>query len=168
MTQKLRIAMKGAVLASVLLASSSLFADAKTLDLITKKHETVNFTLIKNEQLAVSGTVRDAEGLALQGVTVSVPGSPSRTATDANGNFTISVPDDGVLEFTMLGFLKQQVSVEGRTTIHITLLDDTETLSDVVVTALGIKREEKALGYGVSVVQGKDLTDAISSNWSDA
>lgn len=168
MTQKLRIAMKGAVLASVLIASSSLFADAKTLDLITRKNEKVNFTLINKEQLAVSGTVKDPEGMVLQGVTVSVPGTASRTATNASGNFTISVPSDGVLEFSMLGFLKQTVAVEGRVNIDITLEDDSRALSEVVVTALGIKREEKALGYGVSVVQGKDLTDAISSNWSDA
>ena len=168
MTQKLRIAMKGAVLASVLIASSSLFADAKTLDLITRKNEKVNFTLINKEQLAVSGTVKDPEGMVLQGVTVSVPGTASRTATNASGNFTISVPSDGVLEFSMLGFLKQTVAVEGRINIDITLEDDSRALSEVVVTALGIKREEKALGYGVSVVQGKELTEAISSNWSDA
>lgn len=167
MTQKLRFAMKGA-LASMVFLSSSLFADAKTLDLIKTKHEKVNFTVIKSEQLAVSGTVRDADGQVLPGVTVSVPKTASRTATNAEGKFTISVPSDGVLEFSMLGFIKQEVPVNGRTTLNVTLIEDIQALSDVVVTALGIKREEKALGYGVSVVEGKDLTEAISSNWSDA
>lgn len=168
MTQKSRIKIRKTVFASVLIAGSSLFADAKTLDLKIKEVETLHSTSLKNEQLAVNGIVRDSEGLALQGVTVSVSGSPSRTATNANGSFTISVPENGVLEFSMLGFIKQEIPVNGRTTINVTLIEDTRALSDVIVTALGIKREEKALGYGVSVVQGKDLTDAVSSNWSDA
>lgn len=167
MTQKSRIKIRKTVFASVLIAAS-LFADAKTLDLKIKEVETLHSTSLKNEQLAVNGIVRDSEGLALQGVTVSVSGSPSRTATNANGSFTISVPENGVLEFSMLGFIKQEIPVNGRTTINVTLIEDTRALSDVIVTALGIKREEKALGYGVSVVQGKDLTDAVSSNWSDA
>lgn len=117
-------------------------------------------------QQAVTGKVTDANG-ALPGVTVSVAGTTNGTQTDADGNFSIQATSGAKLKFTMIGYLTQEVTVTGNV-INVNLKEDAGSLDEVVVTAMGIKREAKALGYAVSNITPKELTQAGTTNVATA
>lgn len=121
------------------------------------------------DKKTVRGKVVDEGGVALPGVTVRVKNTGAGVVTDTNGNYTIEVPDNSaVLVFSLLGFGNGEAVVGDRTSVDMVLQEDTEALSEVIVTALGIKREERALGYAITKVDSTQLTDAISGNWIDA
>ncbi|WP_423146368.1 SusC/RagA family TonB-linked outer membrane protein [Rubrolithibacter danxiaensis] len=112
----------------------------------------------------VKGRVTDTKGVPLAGVSVKVKGSSAGTSTDADGRYSISVPDDGTLVFTYIGFNSMEVAVQGRTTIDVVLKEESKALNEVVVTALGIKREAKRLGYSATSVNTDQLTVNRSTN----
>ncbi|RAV28924.1 SusC/RagA family TonB-linked outer membrane protein [Sinomicrobium soli] len=123
-------------------------------------------TLRAVQRSAVSGTVSDANGVPLLGVTIVRKGTSLGTTTDFDGNFELGgVPADGVLVFTYIGMKRQEVAVNGRSHIQVVLEEENETLDEVVVTALNITREEKSLGYAVTKVEGDDLTKTVTGNW---
>ncbi len=96
----------------------------------------------------------------LIGVTVMVKGTNTGTITDVNGDYSLNVPEDNsVLVFSYIGYKLQEITVEGRKIINVQLAPDVEELEGVVVTALGIKRSEKALGYAVQKVDGELVSD---------
>ena len=113
-------------------------------------------------QNVVTGTVEDADG-PLIGASVLVKGTTVGTITDFDGNFTIEANIGDELEFSYMGYSSQTIQVTGNT-INVTMSENTEVLSEVVVTALGIKRDRKALGYEVSEVKGEELTKAKEVN----
>ncbi len=118
-------------------------------------------------QFSVSGKVLTAEDQSpLPGVNILVKGTTNGTITDVNGDYTItaSAPSD-VLIFSFVGYNFQEVSLEGRSVVNITLTSDARQLSEVVVTALGIKREEKSLGFAAQSVNENAVKDAKSNNW---
>ncbi len=117
-------------------------------------------------QQTVTGKVTDANG-ALPGVTVAVPGSTNGTQTDADGNYSIQVSAGAKLRFTMVGYLTQELTVSGNR-LNVNLKEDAGALDEVVVTALGIKRETKALGYAASTISAKELTEAGNTNLGSA
>ncbi|RYE11555.1 MAG: SusC/RagA family TonB-linked outer membrane protein, partial [Sphingobacteriales bacterium] len=92
------------------------------------------------------------------GVSVSVKGTTTGTATDINGAYSIRVTTDAILVFNAVGYLKQEITTTGRDTINITLVPDSKQLTEVAVTALGIKRSQKSLGYSTQQVRGDQLT----------
>ncbi|HET8736928.1 MAG TPA: carboxypeptidase-like regulatory domain-containing protein, partial [Pricia sp.] len=108
----------------------------------------------------VSGTVIASEdGMPLPGVSVVLKGTSTGTSTDFDGNYSINVSDsDAVLVFSYLGFETREIEVNGQMFINVTLNSGAQALDEVVVTALGIKREEKSLGYSVEEVAGEELT----------
>lgn len=109
----------------------------------------------------ISGSVMGDDGLPLPGVTVKIKGAAGGTMTATNGKYSVSVPSGGqALEFSYLGYLSQSVPIGAESVINVKLLSDSKSLSEVVVTALGIKRETKALGYAAQSVKGDDLTKA--------
>lgn len=112
----------------------------------------------------VSGTVKDAKGESMPGVSVLEKGTTSGTSTDASGAYKITVGPNAVLKFSMLGYLIKEVNVGNQTQINVTLASSESELSEVVVTALGIKREKKSLGYGVQEVKGETLVSAKEPN----
>ena len=115
------------------------------------------------QNITVKGIVKDGTGEPIIGGSVLVKGSSIGTVTDVDGNYTLSnVPADGVLEFSYIGMKKQDVKVSGKTVINVVLQEDTQILDEVVVTALGLKREQKALGYAVTEVKGDDLKAATA------
>ncbi|MEM9895713.1 MAG: TonB-dependent receptor plug domain-containing protein, partial [Bacteroidota bacterium] len=118
-------------------------------------------------QKIVSGKVTDETGEALPGVNVIIQGTTTGVTTDLDGNFRLSVDENAVLVFSYVGFQSQEVAVGARSTIDISLGGATE-LQEVIVTAVGIERDKKALGYAVSEVTGDDLAqraepDAVRS-----
>ncbi len=121
-------------------------------------------------QNQIKGKVLDTDGTTpLLGVTVKQVGTKGGTITDIDGNFSIGITGkDPVLTFTYVGYDAQQVKVGNKRHLTIIMHEDTKTLKDVVVTALGIKREEKSLGYSVSKVTGEDLTKTVSGNWMNS
>ncbi|BEH00568.1 SusC/RagA family TonB-linked outer membrane protein [Bacteroides sedimenti] len=110
------------------------------------------------QTLTVKGTVKDPSGESIIGANISVQGTTNGTITDMDGNYVLSkVPSKGKLVFSFLGMESQVVEVNGQTTINITLKESSQILKEVVVTALGIKRETKALGYAVTELNGDQL-----------
>lgn len=108
-------------------------------------------------QKTVSGKVTDeASGEALPGVNVLIKGTTTGTQTDLDGNYRLSVEDGATLVFSYVGFETQEIEVGARTTIDITMGGAIE-LQEVVVTAVGIEREKKALGYAVSSFGSEDI-----------
>ncbi|HQS06239.1 MAG TPA: SusC/RagA family TonB-linked outer membrane protein, partial [Daejeonella sp.] len=114
--------------------------------------------------IVVKGQVKDDKGETLPGVSVMVKGSANGTSTDINGNYSINVPDNSTLVFTYIGYVTQEVVVNNRSMINVTLATSATSLSEVVVTALGIEREAKSLTYATQGVSAKELTETRSLN----
>lgn len=113
----------------------------------------------------IKGTVIDSEGEPLIGATVQVKGTKVAQATDIDGNFVIKTSEaNPVLQISYVGCKAAEVAVKGKSTINVTLEPSSESLDEVVVTALGIKRQAKALGYSVQDVKGDALTEARENN----
>ncbi|MGD1892307.1 MAG: SusC/RagA family TonB-linked outer membrane protein [Cyclobacteriaceae bacterium] len=110
-------------------------------------------------QQTISGKVTSTEdGSTLPGVNVIVKGTSQGTVTDIDGNYRLSVPEDAeILSFSFIGLEAQDVEFNGRSIINLEMASDTRQLSEVVVTAIGIEREKKALGYAVSDVEGEAI-----------
>ena len=123
------------------------------------------------QERSVQGTVFDGDGKSpLVGVTVIVKGAPNRgTVTGADGQYSIRAKEGEELTFTYLGYeeVTQRIG-GGKTRLDVTMHPKAEAIEGVVVTALGMTREQKALGYAVSKVDNQDLTAAVSNNWLDA
>ena len=113
-------------------------------------------------QITVTGTIEDADG-PLIGASVLVKGTTVGTVTDFDGNYTIEANIGDDLEFSYMGYTTQVIKVTGNT-LNVTMSENTEVLSEVVVTAMGIKRDRKALGYEVGEMKGADLTKAGDPN----
>lgn len=126
----------------------------------------VSFNMEAQSGSEVSGTVTASEdGTPLPGVSIVLKGTGNGVTTDFDGNYSIAVPNaDGILVFSYLGFETKEISVDGRSTITISLNASTQALDEVVVTALGIKREEKSLGYSVENVAAEELTRVAQEN----
>lgn len=121
------------------------------------------------EDIVVRGKVTDENGEPLIGVNIKAKNSNKGAVTDKDGNYMLTLPSSGaVLIFSFLGYIPREVTIDKTQVFDLQLTPDPKALDEVVVTALGIKREEKALGYATTVVKGEQLTDALSSNWTDA
>jgi iron complex outermembrane receptor protein len=118
-------------------------------------------------QITVTGTVTDDVG-PLPNVSVIIVGQSSGTQTNASGKFTITAQKGAVLRFSAVGFTTRTVTVGDQTTIDVKLAEDNGQLNEVVVTAFGIKREAKALGYASSTVSAAELTEAGNTNFASA
>lgn len=115
-------------------------------------------------QKSISGVVTDENGDAIIGATVLMKGSASGTITDIDGNYSIEVPEEATaLLFSYIGYATQEVEITG-TTLNVTLLEGVD-LEKVVVTALGVSRKEKSLGYASQEVDGEALTKSRDANF---
>lgn len=120
--------------------------------------------LLMQTQVTVTGKVTDSDGLAMPGVSIVVEGTTNGTITDVDGNYSISAPSDGVLVFSFIGYLTERIEVGGRTAIDLVMVQDIMQIDEVVVTALGIKRESKALGYAMTEVKGEEIAAVNTVN----
>ena len=105
----------------------------------------------------ISGIVKDATGMTIIGANVVEKGSTNGTVTDTDGRFELSIPSNATLTISYIGYLSQNITIGNRSIFNITLVEDSKTLGEVIVTAFGIKRDEKALGYAVQKVRGEEL-----------
>ena len=110
------------------------------------------------QKTVIKGRVVDAEGVPVIGANIIEVGPESNgTITDYDGNFTLNVSKNANIKISYIGYSDILISTTGKTSFEIVMKEDTQTLSELVVTALGIKREEKALGYSVQAVEGSGL-----------
>lgn len=122
-------------------------------------------SLNQSSKIEIKGKVTDSKGETLPGVNVMVKGSTNGMSTDANGEYTLKVSEDTkTIIFSFIGYSTQEISIAGRKIINVTMIDEATDLDEVVVTALGIKREKKALGYSVTELKSKDITETSESN----
>ncbi|GAB4016296.1 SusC/RagA family TonB-linked outer membrane protein [Spirosoma koreense] len=112
----------------------------------------------------IQGTVVDAKKEPLVGINVLVKGTTRGTVTDVAGKFSVSADPTATLIFSGVGFVRQEVDLGNRSEVLVTLSEDNAVLSEVVVTALGIKREKRSLGYSIQEINGQDLSTAKEAN----
>ncbi|SFD09292.1 TonB-linked outer membrane protein, SusC/RagA family [Chitinophaga sp. CF118] len=146
-----------------LLASQATF-NYKCLDNNIIIRSSVATTAPAPEEKTISGKVTDAKKQPIPGVSVMVKGTKRGTITNDNGDFQIKVSEGDVLIISFTGYVSQQITVGATTSYQVTLPDDEKKLSEVVVTALGIKKEKAKLGYAAQEVKGAELVKARESN----
>ena len=112
---------------------------------------------------SISGTVTDENGVPLPGATVLVEGTSNGVSTDFDGNYSINASNGDTLVFSFVGYSNQSVVVGSSATVNVSLQPD-NALSEVVVTALGVKRNVKAVGYSITQVGGEELSDNKTTN----
>lgn len=122
-------------------------------------------------QSVITGRVTDSHDEPLAGVTIMLnKNSKASTITDAEGNFKIDAGRDfsakDKLQFNFVGFKSKKIAFDGKTFINVKLEEEEIGLNDVVVTALGIRRAEKGLGYSTDKIDGEGIAAAMPSNWS--
>lgn len=127
-------------------------------------------SVLLNEAMAqtktITGRVTDAaNGEGMPGVTVQLKGTSTAAPTDVNGGYSITVPaTGGTLVFSFIGYTNQEVAIGNQTTINVRLVTDARALSEVVVTALGIERQKKEVGYAATTVTDEIVTRANPVN----
>jgi len=132
--------------------------------IINRKPTLVN-PFLENAFLTISGKLTDEKGQPLVGVSVMVKSTKLVTQTDATGAYSIVANKGDVLVFTYIGFGTQEITVGENATINVTLKEAAQGLSEVVVTALGIKKSTKSITYNLQAVDGEQLTVAKDANF---
>jgi TonB-linked SusC/RagA family outer membrane protein len=128
----------------------------------------VGFNLLHAQGVQVTGIVTSADdGSALPGVSVVVQGTTIGAVTDFEGNYSITVPNaSATLMFSFVGMLTQEVALNGKTVLNAVLESTSTELDEVVVTALGVSREKKSLGYSVQELDGEAVSGTGQSNFA--
>jgi iron complex outermembrane receptor protein len=117
----------------------------------------ITFTAFSQE-IQTTGVVTDqASGAVIPGVSILVKGTSNGTITDVNGNYSLKVGANSILVLSFIGYQKLEVPVNGQTVVNVSLKEDTGLLNEVVVTALGVSKEKRQLGYSVTDIAGAKL-----------
>lgn len=109
------------------------------------------------QNIKVTGTITSTKKEAIPGVSVLLKGTTTGSVSDAAGNYSINAPANGVLIFNAIGYLRQEIPINNQTTINVTVVEDNKQLGEVVVTALGITKAKKSLGFAATEIKGGDL-----------
>lgn len=141
----------------------------------------INYSIINNnlivltpsenaiQRITVKGSVTDKDGNPLPGVNIIVKGTTTGVITDLDGNYSIDIPTtEATLVFSYVGYLSEEAVVGDQKVINMKLQEDVKQLNEVVVTALGIKRDKKTLSYSSQQVGGEELRKASNMNFMDA
>ena len=127
------------------------------------------FAAVVNAQnVTVKGSVLDTKGDPIIGATIKVEGAQAGTVTNYDGDFTISCRNGATLNVSYIGFAPKQVKAETGKVLKIVLEEEATTLNEVVVTALGIKKDQKKLGYAISSINSDELIKTGASNFASA
>ncbi len=118
-------------------------------------------------QVVLKGTVRNTRNEVLPGVNVFIKGTTKGVITNSGGQFVLDAPKEATLVFSFIGYEKLEIALNGQTNVDVVLTEGVEQISEVVVTALGIKREEKALGYSTQNIGSEQITNAMSAQWAN-
>ncbi|MBX3242697.1 MAG: SusC/RagA family TonB-linked outer membrane protein [Chitinophagaceae bacterium] len=116
-------------------------------------------------QALIKGRITDENGNPVAGATVQVKGGSQSAVTDGDGGFTINADGNATLIISSIGYLDAEIAIAGRSVVEIILKTDQKNLSEVVVTALGISREKKSLGYTTQKIDGEQLNEAPATNF---
>ncbi|MCK0114956.1 SusC/RagA family TonB-linked outer membrane protein [Gelidibacter sp. F63206] len=119
------------------------------------------------QEIKVTGKVIDDNG-PLPGVNIQVKGTSAGTMTDFDGNFEITTDSNAVLLISSMGFVTQEIKINNRSSITVTMVQDIQSLDAVVVTALGISREKKSLGYATQELDGDEINRANQASVANA
>ena len=117
------------------------------------------------QEKTISGTISDQSGIPLPGVNIIVKGTTNGTQTDFDGNYSITANVGDVLSYSYVGQQSQELTVGASNTMDVSMVEDAALLDEVVVTALGIKRDKKSLGYATQEVKGDAVSDVKSQNF---
>ncbi len=145
-------------LTTMFLGGNALSANATTSTATAPK------PLAEQQKNTVKGTVTDQAGEPIIGASIVIKGTTKGVVTDTEGNFAIDVSKGSTLEISCIGYEKRVVKVGAQRNVNITLAEDTKSLSDVVVTAMGIRKERKALGYAVTDMKADELMKNKNTN----
>lgn len=129
---------------------------------------TTEFAVQQQNERTVTGVVKDKSGEPLIGVNVVLKGTATGTITGLDGDFMLQVPSSGVLEISYIGYKTVEVKLTSSNTYEVVLREDTEVLSEVVVTAMGIERKASSLTYATQTVKNTELTRARDVNFVNA
>ena len=143
--------------------SVSAVKDAATMKLVSSQTAETSGATTNAE--TVTGVVTDPEGEPLIGATVQVKGTSTATATDIDGNYALRARKGDTLVFTYIGYAPQEIKVGAGDNYNVTMSEDSKVLDEVVVTALGIKREQKSLSYNVQQLKGDVLSENKDANF---
>ena len=132
----------------------------------------LGLSVVLKAQNVLTGKVTDKSKEPLIGATVSIEGQESKgTITDIDGNYKLTLPADSrqlILKFQYVGYIPQAIKYTGQARLDITLEEESQELDEVVVTALGIKREEKGLGFATAKVDNEMLSSAMPASWTSS
>ena len=134
----------------------------KKLLLLLSVMTTALFTFAQN--VSLSGKVTDSAGVGLPGINIQEKGTRKGTVTQPDGAFTISVPSNATLVISGVGFATRELSVNGQTSLSVTLVETASELNNVVVTALGITKQARKVSYAVTTVGNELLSTARDNN----
>ncbi|TFF35687.1 TonB-dependent receptor [Mucilaginibacter psychrotolerans] len=141
-------------------------ACAGSIAMPSRAHAGINS--VARQDVKITGVVTDEKGETLPGVTVSLKGTQAAAVTDVNGKFTLNIPDaSGTLVFTYIGYIKQEIAINGQTTFNIKLEADSKSLNEVVVVGYGTQKKATLTG-SISQVKGAELVKSPAPNLSNA
>ena len=133
---------------------------------LSEKENTNSLQQQSGKERTITGQVVDAKGEPLIGVSILVKGTTDGAITDLDGNYKIMTKSNNpVIVYSYIGYKTQEIPLKGQTAINITMMDDTQVIDEVVVTALGIKRSEKALSYNVTQVDAESALAVKDANF---
>lgn len=147
-----------AVLSALVLGSGTVSAN------VASAGRTLHAESLQQQQNRITGSVRDANGEPVVGASVVIKGSSKGFVTDMNGNFSIDAPVGSVIEISYIGFETQEVKIGNSRTYNVTLREDARTVNEVVVTAMGIRKDKKALGYAITDLKADELMKNKQTN----
>ncbi|GAA4443834.1 SusC/RagA family TonB-linked outer membrane protein [Ravibacter arvi] len=119
-------------------------------------------------QIEIKGTVTSSQGAKLPGVSIMLKSTNQGTITDQEGRYAIDAGENAVLVFSFIGFESQEIMVNGRSTIDVSLKEDFKNLEEVVVTAIGIKQQKRRLGFTTQEVNTEQLANSRTMNLGNA
>lgn len=129
----------------------------------------ISFTIsVTAQQRTVTGIIQNADNIPVERVSVLIKGTNRGTTTNAQGRFSLQAAANETLVISSVGFETQEIRVGNQSSLNVTMREASNQLEGVIVTSLGITRQERSLGYAATTVTTEQLTDAISSNWTDA